>query len=271
MQSRPYGNRRPTRPWRHLTAALSALLMIVSGLVTINAAQADSVQVESYQRASQSEQCSAQPWQTPWQASWGPDASWGPSWEQWANAGSGGWTCTRQIVWARSTTYGIGDVGPGGGLVFLLAGGLTYEMAPKAWGTAGAVDPAMAWCSDTTNSVPTSTAIGAGRANTSAMLTSAAPFTACTSGAGYSASTYRGGGLSDWFLPSKDELNALYGYTQGMPSSQQATYGFAAGFYWSSSQSTIVASDAWLQYFADGTPTAVPKLGSYQVRPIRSF
>ena len=36
--------------------------------------------------------------------------------------------------------YNIGDIGPGGGLVFFISGGLTYEMAPKTWSGASSDD-----------------------------------------------------------------------------------------------------------------------------------
>jgi hypothetical protein len=275
---------------RHILIAFSSLAVVPVGLTWTPAASADSVQVQSYQRASQTGACAAQPGETPWQASWGPDSSWKPSWEQWANNGTGGWTCTRSITWARSgssaRSFALGDIGPGGGLVFLISGGLTYEMAPKAWGTGSAVDPSDNWCSNNTNSVATGTAVGTGSANTTAMQSPA-----CTSGAGVSARAYRGGGLTDWFLPSKDELNAMCNYSRnpsapaapsiscsgGGGSSQDVTfasgaYGFATGGHWSSSQSSV--SDAWAQGLGNnnGFQGAGGKIGGpLQVRPIRAF
>ncbi len=118
-----------------------------------------------------------------WRAAWadpydpisGP--TWHPSWERWANNGNGGWTCTRSITWARTPvssgstarSYAVGDIGPGGGLVFLISGGKTYEMAPKAWGTAGAVDPDCKLVRVTRHCVQPVTAIGTGAANTTAI------------------------------------------------------------------------------------------------------
>ncbi len=84
-----------------LFASLTGLLLISGALIGASAASADQVQVQSYQRATQGQACSAQPGETPWQASWGSDSSWTPSWEQWANGGKGGWTCTRSITWAH--------------------------------------------------------------------------------------------------------------------------------------------------------------------------
>ncbi|MEI7453648.1 MAG: hypothetical protein WCK04_05420, partial [Actinomycetes bacterium] len=122
---------------RTFLAALSVLVVVAGMLFGAIVASADQVQVQSYQRASQTEACVAQPGETPWQASWGTDSSWKPSWEQWANNGRGGWTCGRSITWAKDSSCAtggpcvLGDIGPGGGLVFLISGGLTYEMAPK--------------------------------------------------------------------------------------------------------------------------------------------
>ena len=82
-------------------ASIAGVVLVTGALVGANAASADSIQVQSYQRASQSSACTAQPGETPWQASWGSDSSWTPSWEQWANGGRGGWTCTRSITWAH--------------------------------------------------------------------------------------------------------------------------------------------------------------------------
>ena len=119
-------------------AALSALVAVAAMVAGARVAAADSVWVQSYQRASQSEACTAQPGETPWQASWGTDSSWTPSWEQWANAGKGGWTCTRSITWAKSdgpTFPSAGCISTGakwlnfGGSYFLNADSLFYDDA----------------------------------------------------------------------------------------------------------------------------------------------
>jgi hypothetical protein len=86
---------------RSFLIALAALLTVASSLVGAHSVSADEVQYQSYQRASQSEECVSQPGETPWQASWGTDSSWRPSWELWANNGTGGWVCSRSITWAR--------------------------------------------------------------------------------------------------------------------------------------------------------------------------
>jgi hypothetical protein len=253
------------RPKKSL-AIFSAFIVLVGMLLGARVAVADSVWVQSYERTSQAQACVAQPGETPWQASWGSDSSWTPSWEQWANGGKGGWTCTRSITWARDSvarTYALGDIGPGGGLVFLISGGKTYEMALNTWGANESTG--IAWCSNVSSDITgaVGTAVGTGSANTTAMQPAA-----CATGAGVEARANPGGGFTDWFLPSKDELNAMYNYSlvTGFPT---ATYGFASGLYWSSSQT--FANQAWYQSFGNGSQGDVDKYSEWRVRPVRAF
>ena len=67
----------------------------------------------------------------------------------------------------------LGDIGSGDGLVFLISGGRTYEMAPKTWGDNEAAG--IRWCSDATNLVSTGTGVDIGSVSTTAMLTNAPP------------------------------------------------------------------------------------------------
>jgi len=251
---------------RGLIASSAALVVAAGTWFGATSASADSVQYQSYQRASQNEACVAQPGETPWQASWGADSSWRPSWEQWANGGRGGWTCGRAITWARDpvaagaaaiTGYSVGDTGPGGGIVFITpttSGNTTgqyFEAAPSAL-------PGLAWC----NNYPTliagtfGTAIGTGKTNTDNMVAGGA----CTSGAANSVRGYgtAGAPAGSWFLPSKDELTALY--TSGV--------GGTLGWYWSSSQ--ISNTDTWQLNPASGVTNA-DKNASDDARPVRAF
>ena len=104
------------------------------------------------------------------------------------------------------------------------------------------------------------TLIGTGYPNTLAMLTK------CNSGdAGELARGYTGGGMTDWSLPSQDEINALYYYPN-----RNAIGGFAADLYWSSSQHD--ASGAWWQSFANGYQNYNYYKGkTFGVRPVRAF
>jgi len=261
---------------RKFLAALSALAAVAAMLLGANVASGDEVWYQSYQRGSATEACVAQAGETPWQDSWGTNPGWSPSWEQWANNGQGGWVCSRSITWARDSAarvYNVGDIGPGGGLVFLISGGLTYEMAPKTWSGSSSDDtPTLAWCSDTSTSIlgAVGTAVGTGSANTTAML--ALP---CTSGAAVAARAYPGGGFTDWFLPSKDELNEMWLYSQ-VGGFNTATYGFASGiandYYWSSSQySAGFGGFAWYQELDSGNQFGASNSISHRARPIRAF
>ena len=79
---------------------------------------------------------------------------------------------------------------------------------------AGEVDPSAVWCPAADSApavlnalpnVPTGTGLGSGLANTAAIVNACGPQTA----AGL-ASSYRGAGFSNWYLPAKDELLELY-------------------------------------------------------------
>ncbi|WP_439481722.1 DUF1566 domain-containing protein [Cyclobacterium plantarum] len=105
----------------------------------------------------------------------------------------------------------------------------------------------------------TGTALGTGQANTTAIVN--------TFGAGsYAAQLCNGlesGGYSDWYLPSKDELNQLY-------LNKDAVGGFANFLYWSSSEFSL--NLAWNQAFTDGAQNANSKfLDFFLVRAVRSF
>jgi len=181
----------------------------------------------------------------------------------------------------------VGDIGPGDGLVFLIFGGFAYEMAPKTW-NGGSEDPLLAWCPFDPDVIDAKgTAIGTGATNTEAMDPR------CTSGAGRLAADYAGGGKSDWFLPSKDELNEMCNYSRNPaspptgsckgvqdPTFSSGTFGVASGRtidnggdlerYWSSSQYQV--HTAWLQFFDGGFQYNDDyKGGTYRVRPVRAF
>lgn len=74
------------------------------------------------------------------------------------------------------------------------------------------------------------------------------------------------GGYSDWFLPSKDELDRMY---QKLAQTQNNIGGFAAAYYWAASE--VNASRAWYQNFGDGSQSTYPKYLNYRVRAVRAF
>ena len=111
----------------------------------------------------------------------------------------------------------------------------------------------------------TSTALGTGAANTTKIL-------ACTAdneNAAKLVDALTDGGYSDWYLPSKDELNLLY------LNRISAGNNFASNEYWSSSElyqwnySSYEA--AWYQFFTDGSQSITGKGYQKGVRAIRSF
>jgi uncharacterized protein DUF1566 len=83
------------------------------------------------------------------------------------------------------------------------------------------------------------------------------------------AKAYKGGGYTDWYLPSKDELNKLY-------IQKIAIGGFSGSIYWSSSEDAGFPDGAWFQSFADvslpaGTQTIAVKSYPAFVRAVRTF
>ncbi len=104
----------------------------------------------------------------------------------------------------------------------------------------------------------TGTAIGTGQANTTAIVKA--------QGAGsYAAKLCDDlvlGGYSDWYLPSKDELNQLY-------LNQAVVGGFASNNYWSSSEYDY--SYAWGQSFGGGYQGNGNKNYALAVRAVRAF
>lgn len=104
----------------------------------------------------------------------------------------------------------------------------------------------------------TGTAIGTGQANTAAIVKA--------QGSGsYAAKLCDDlvlGGYSDWYLPSRDELNQLY-------LNQSVVGGFAYFNYWSSSE--LDGNLAWFHYFGSGSQDFSNKLNSLAVRAVRAF
>ena len=164
----------------------------------------------------------------------------------------------------------VGDTGPGGGVVFYDAGaprqwGRYLEVAPAGW-AGGSEEPTAAWCRGGFRSpgyrgpLPTSTRVGSGRANTTVIVDACGKDSAAGA-----AAAYRGGGLSDWFLPSKGELNLLYRKKAIIGS------GGTDEDVWSSSESTRIRSYAWGQGFGDGYQGEGSKSLNLRVRPVRAF
>ncbi len=157
----------------------------------------------------------------------------------------------------------------GGGIVFYVTDGGAHGLI------AATVDQgAIRWHNDVYNTTgATSTAIGTGLANTNTIITKQGEI--ATSYAAGLARAYRGGLYSDWYLPSKNELNLMYTYIgQGnslnvAPLPNTNIGNFSNGSYWSSSERDI--NNAWLQGFYNGQQINATKYHPLNVRAIRSF
>ncbi len=204
------------------------------------------------------------------------------------------WTVAGSTTTTPPSTYAIGDPGPScvGKVFYITDGGLHgLEAAPPSWYDpyADSPDPELVWISgdpidriqqtQSTLNGNTSTAIGTGLANSNAIITQSGTTASSYSAAGL-CEAYAGGGYSDWFLPSKDELAQLYA---------QRDAGQWGGFseedgYWSSSEYN--AFYAWSQYFIDPNinTSIAPSSGTLSgiqietlksevryIRPVRAF
>ncbi|ACD89809.1 MAG: DUF1566 domain-containing protein [Chlorobium limicola] len=107
----------------------------------------------------------------------------------------------------------------------------------------------------------TGTAIGDGAGNTMKILAKY-PIAIYPNSAAAVAHEYRGGGYSDWFLPSMNELKQLY-LNKGLVG------GFADFIYWSSSE--MSSSAAWYYIFVNGLLSDSVKSYYKRVRPVRVF
>jgi hypothetical protein len=173
------------------------------------------------------------------------------------------------------------DTGPGGGIVFYYSAE-AFTSTGSACGTnchyleaAPSDQGTPAWCSNTSTLLNvTATGIGSGMANTTTADST------CTSGAIQVAADYTNNSLSDWFLPSRYELNELCKYarntgqaagggTRCSGGSDATLRGFASFFYWSSSEN--VANVAWYQEFYNGLQYGTYKTNTPSVRPVRAF
>jgi len=168
---------------------------------------------------------------------------------------------------ARNIDFFIGSTGPAGGILFYDRGdsadGWRYLEAAQT-----DMNTELRWVAqsygDNWQSFPsvigTDTAIGTGRQNTALILSVDA-----NAPAAKACADYRGGGFSDWFLPSKDELDFMYRNLR-----VNNIGGFQNSRYWSSSQLDNHLG-AWGQSFGNGSQGGNYKSDAYKVRAVRAF
>ncbi len=77
-------------------------------------------------------------------------------------------------------------------------------------------------------------------------------------------------GFDDWFLPSRDQLTAMYlKIGPGATGANTNIGGFEGLIYWSSSE--INVEDSWVVFFNSGIQNNFSKDNYARVRPIRAF
>jgi hypothetical protein len=169
----------------------------------------------------------------------------------------------QDVVQQVPITYQIGDVGPGGGEIFITPDtpGNNTGKYFEALNTAAAV----MW-TDTGNaatSTPSASiqVIGGGYSNTTAIV-ALGPSEDFTIETVFASLTY--GGYSDWFVPSKEELEALHSVRE------QVDISFYEDNYWSSTESNSFA--AWVKDFGvSGLTQSYGKLNTVYAIPVRMF
>jgi len=196
-----------------------------------------------------------------------------------------------KCICSPGLSYKLGDIGPGGGIIFYVADGkegrpfgFTVQMepssnnytahyleaAPAGWyGTP--VDPQINWATTgstaATTFLGTAEGLGTGRRNTSIIIAEDGGASAARDCFNYGTAPYK-----DWFLPSYDEIVLL--------SQQQSIVGGIVDItglnsYWTSTEPSdgVGATAARRLYVFDGSFVGHGSKGSANayVRPIRAF
>ncbi|MDB4098786.1 DUF1566 domain-containing protein [Polaribacter sp.] len=117
----------------------------------------------------------------------------------------------------------------------------------------------------------TGTAVGTGSTNTDAIIAKQVVVPTATSYAAGLARAYTGGSYTDWFLPSKDELNKMHTNKATINTTASANGGsnFSTDSYWSSTE--YGSNNAWRQDFSYGYQFHEIKGNIYDVRAVRAF
>ncbi len=163
--------------------------------------------------------------------------------------------------------YEVGDTGPSGGIVFLVDTEDTHD----AWAYMEAApndEEPCGWGGYETYLGTTGTAVGTGATNTKTIIEALVDERSASKLCADKSMTIDGVLYDDWFLPSRDELDALYTCWV-----ETGTGNFSDTGYWSSSEDTAYVS--WMQNFTDGVQNFGNGNGSKvilnSVRAVRAF
>lgn len=184
------------------------------------------------------------------------------------------------VFYAKWENYALGDTGPGGGLVAYVAPdgapfidnsnsdencNRYYYLEAAVSDLTGGNYGAYKWSTRTDSFPSCQHGLGYGRKNSNDIVT--------YNGSGNAAGASRaflGGGKSDWFLPSKDELQYLYTNLAFLNLGDfNRTSNSAYAYYWSSSTgsgTTAQAQDMWNGFWHQESV-----LTEKRVRPVRYF
>jgi len=163
-----------------------------------------------------------------------------------------------------NTVCKVGDIGPGGGIVYYDAGkdeywGRYLEIAPKQcegvrlpWRPAGNVKTVYTRLGSQSDAELRLLAKGLGMGKVNTRVITLAFGAGAKPYAAKFAEDSTCGGKDDWFLPSKDELDIAFNRLAQNRVAGNATPvgGFDKGYYWTSTDYNN--STAWTQYFMDG-------------------
>ena len=163
---------------------------------------------------------------------------------------------------SQPTTYKVGDTGPAGGIIFYVN---TDSSADWKYLEAGKADLSETYVWGPTGvKCETKDGIGDGLENTKKLSEKGSGYKAAC--AVYGKDLYENG-YTDWFLPSKDELNLMY---TNLYEQDSSIGGFTGTSYWSSSEYNS-GNYAWFKVFSTGYLSANVKTDSRSVRPVRAF
>ena len=173
----------------------------------------------------------------------------------------------------ESKTYKIGDIGPAGGIVFYDKGSYSGGKAEDNAADWRYLEAAPAeteftaeWGSYNVNINGTGPTIGSGKANTQLIVERLKTLGESKCAAQLCVKlNYKG--FTDWFLPSKEELDLMH---KNLKQKNLGKFGTEVS-YWSSSQAN--SECAWYQSFANGKQYNYGnyKYNAFLVRAIRAF